>query len=233
MHNPHSGRILLAIASDTEAQGLRGRFPGFEAGVPWKPVPLTPEVDLVVTGVGKANAAGAVSHAIANASYAGVISAGIAGALPGCELGLGDPAVIRHAVLADEGVQAETVFIDLVELGFPPVAGSGRLLGSSTHLRERLASVGPACDVATVSTCSGTDQGAARIASRTGAWLEDMETAAIAIVCLRLGLPWCGVRVVSNTTGDRSKQVWAIPRAIDSLGDVIGRSLAAITSAIA
>lgn len=230
MHNPHSGRILLAIASDTEAQALRGRFPGFGAVVSWKPVPLAPGVDLVITGVGKANAAGAVAFAVANASYAGVLSAGFAGTLPGSELGIGDPAVIRHAMLADEGVQTEAAFIDLVELGFPPVAGADPRFGSEVHFRERLASIGPACDIATVSTCSGTDQGAARIASRTGAWLEDMETAAVAIACLRLGIPWCGVRVVSNTTGDRSRQVWDISRAIEVLGDVIGRSLASITS---
>ncbi len=214
------------MASKREVGSLSGQFPAAEGAVMWEATEIAPGVDLVITGVGKSNAAGAVTHATERRDYAVVLSAGIAGALPGCAVELAGAAVVRCATFADEGVEAETGFVDLHELGFPPIQGVGREFESSVVVRQQLASIGPACGVATVSTCSGTDHRAREIAARSGAWLEDMETAAIALCCLRQGVPWGGVRVVSNTTGDRSRQIWVMNDALETLGRVIGRALA-------
>ena len=89
----------------------------------------------------------------------------------------------------------------------------------------------PLCDatgpVATVSTCSGTDSLAAAVQTRTGAVVEAMEGAAVALVARRLDIPCGELRVVSNTTGDRPNQQWDIRGALDRLGAVIGRLAAA------
>lgn len=114
-------------------------------------------------------------------------------------------------------------------MGFPPVPGGGVSFDADPLLHDRLgAVVSTSASVATVSTCSGTDQQAIEIAARTGAALEDMETASIALVCARLGIPWCGIRAVSNTTGDRAAQVWDIPGATEALTRVIGPGLRAV-----
>jgi futalosine hydrolase len=87
-------------------------------------------------------------------------------------------------------------------------------------------------DIATVSTCSGTDELARAVAARTRACVEAMEGAAIAHALARLPgprIPFCEIRVVSNTTGDRSKQQWDIRGSLVKLSDVA----AALARAIA
>jgi nucleoside phosphorylase len=51
------------------------------------------------------------------------------------------------------------------------------------------------------------------IGSRTGALVEDMESAAVGLAAHRLGLAFACVRVVSNRTGNRAEQGWDLGRA--------------------
>lgn len=93
------------------------------------------------------------------------------------------------------------------------------------ELTEHLATL---CDVqgviATVSWCSGDDGCAAGVVSRTGAIAEAMEGAACAVATqlsdpsIRTG----ELRVISNTTGNRSKQVWDLDLALKNLITVLG-----------
>jgi futalosine hydrolase len=75
--------------------------------------------------------------------------------------------------------------------------------------------VGP---IATVATCSGTDEAAESIPRRTGALAEAMEGAAVVHAARRLGTPALEIRAISNTTGDRAEQVWDLDRALSALG---------------
>jgi nucleoside phosphorylase len=100
-------------------------------------------------------------------------------------------------------------------LGPAPVEGARVVVPG--WLVERLREVDGAAKVggvATVSTCSGTDVLAARVCERTGAVAEAMEGAAVALVGARLGVAAGEVRVISNTTGERSRQVWDLPTAL-------------------
>ncbi|HBS28303.1 MAG TPA: hypothetical protein DEB06_02375, partial [Phycisphaerales bacterium] len=68
------------------ARGDRGARAGRDDSTPqieWRARELSERFEMVVTGVGKANAAGAVARVLDAGRHAGVINLGVAGALPG------------------------------------------------------------------------------------------------------------------------------------------------------
>ncbi|MBA4119953.1 MAG: futalosine hydrolase [Isosphaera sp.] len=244
--SPHvtlgAGRgVLVVCATPLEAGALLA-----ELGVgslvahaqEWRPMPVLPGLKLLISGVGKANAAAATARALDPASDAGVLSIGIGGVLPTPEKNtpvnsaderratLGDVVVSTRSVYADEGLLTPEKFVDLHDMGFPagPWEGSGPW--APPAWLSTLRTLGDAQGViATVSTCSGTDQAAREVARRTGAVVEAMEGAAVAQVAERLGVAWGEVRVVSNTTGDRHAQRWEMRAALDRLAR-LGAALA-------
>ncbi len=186
----------------------------------WRPVVVAVRVYVVVTGVVLANAAGGGGAVVGGGWHGWALSIGIAGLLPGGGFELGGAASIERAILADEGVDTGAGFVSVDQMGFPPIAG-GCSLASDARMLEALARIAPRASVATVSTCSGTDARAAAVALRTGAGLEDMETAAVALVAARMGVGWGGLRVVSNTTGERAGQRWELQAALEGLRRII------------
>jgi futalosine hydrolase len=229
-------RLLVLVAAEIEARallaGLTTTDPPLVPVPPeWSRIEATGTLDLIRTGVGKTNAAAAAARFLDPARHAGVLSVGIAGALPGSGLLLGDAVLAEACVYADEGVQSDTGFRDLPAMGFPlgPFAGSAAPTDAALTraLAADLASAEPAPPrvgrVATVSTCSGTDALAAEVARRTGAIAEAMEGAAIAHVAARLGVPAGELRVISNTTGSRATQRWDIPLALARLRAIAAR----------
>lgn len=232
-------RILLVVATPLEAEALLSGMPG-RAGVtppPWTPAPVGPGLELIVTGIGKANAAGAVGAALARhesgGGVDGVVSIGIGGTLPvagGSVRVPGTAVLAAPSVFADEGVETSGGWLDAASIGFPVLAGvqvgEGIWPGAELRawLRPMVDGVGP---IATVSTCSGTDERASAIASRTGAAVEAMEGAAVGLACVRMGgIRFAEVRVVSNRTGERSRQGWDMDRAcarLRAIGMMIAR----------
>jgi futalosine hydrolase len=222
-----TGPILLAVAAPSEARAALaalGADPVL-ATQEWKAHQAGP-FEIVITGVGKACAAGGVARVLRPDHHAGVISVGIAGALPmdGKFAPNGTAIAATASVFADEGVQSPAGFSDIASLGFAPVPGAGVSLESDAGL---LALLAPVCDlragVATVSICSGTDEQARAIAQRTGAMAEAMEGAGVAVAARRLGVAHAELRVISNRTGDRERQGWDIPGALAKLAHVLGR----------
>lgn len=220
--------LLIVVAAEIEARAVLAAnddddFPRPLA--PWTLHPLTGGfVDLLVTGVGKAPAAGAVARLLNPERHAAVLSTGIAGTYGQAPLGAAVAAT--HCILADEGVATPDGFQDLAALGFPPTP-HGLSLPVSAPVLE---TVRPYCTheggINTVSTCSGTNALAAALHTRTGAIAEAMEGAAVALVAHRLNVPFGELRVISNTTGNRPAQVWNIKDALATLSRVIGALLA-------
>ncbi len=218
-------RALLVVAVDAEANALRRGFGLAEAShAAWSCVELTDRLDLVVTGVGKSNAAGATARTLAPIRHAAVLNVGIAGALPreGAEpLALASLVAATQSTLADEGMLAPTGFQSLAQMGFAPMPASGAdgmSVAAHAPLLEALGPLVNATDpVATVSTCSANDALARDVALRTGALAEAMEGAAVGTVALALHVPFLEIRAISNTTGDRDRQTWNIRAALDAL----------------
>jgi len=175
-----------------------------------------------------------------------LVNIGIAGTLPrlnGPSLGeaaansgveLLDVILASRSCYGDEGIQTPERFLDCWEMGFAlgPFAAEGVVgdlsvaaLLPQLRTADWAARSGP---VATVSTCSGTDSLAKAVALRTGAIAEAMEGAAVGhAVALKavarsnsngVAARFAELRVISNTTGDRARQVWKIKPALERLG---------------
>lgn len=231
--------VLLVVAAPSEARAVLRGFDadGAVGERDWMCHPLATGFELLVTGVGKSNAAGAVGRLLDPVRHWGVVNLGVCGALPvgggtplRFERGIGDVILADGSVFADEGVEGER-FVTTSELGFPPTpVSTDKAFRPSPDLRARLEPLAiVVAPIATVSTCAGTDALALRIAARTGAAAEAMEGAAIGLVCHRLAVPFAELRVVSNTTGFRTNQRWDLPGSLARLSDVARSLRAALT----
>ncbi len=182
----------------------------------------------MMTGIGKANAAGATARALSLDPPPDLaLNVGIAGALPGSGLGLGDVVVATASVYADEGLQTPKGFQHCAAMGFPlaPSAFPGPEVPVDAGVAEALRVGLPARAgrTACVSTCSGTDSLARAVVERTGAIAESMEGAAVMHAARLLRVPAGELRVISNTTGDREHQRWDIRLALERLAGVMSR----------
>jgi futalosine hydrolase len=176
---------------------------------------------VVVSGIGRVNAAAATTAALLEEGpFHGVLSVGIAGALPASMLAPGEVVVATACVYMEEGLQTPDGFQDTASMGFPLGDFTGNQVPVDPALTRFLP--GPRHDgaIATVATCSGTDALAQAVQARTGAIAEAMEGAAVVHAALRLGIRGGEIRVISNTTGDRGRQRWDLARAWTSLARV-------------
>jgi futalosine hydrolase len=189
----------------------------------WRLHHLNSRFDIVVSGIGKANAAAAAARSIDPARHGAVVSLGIAGGLPGAGLVPGDVVAATASVYADEGLLTPEAFLDCAQMGFPLGPFGGSRIDADPAvldiLRQVASAEGP---VATVSTCSGVNALAQQVRERTQAVAECMEGAAVAHVARRLGVASGELRVISNSTGDRGSQVWDLKGALAKLEQVVG-----------
>ncbi len=182
---------------------------------------------VVTAGVGRTNAAAATTEAIVRSKlpFDAVMSVGLAGALPGSNLKIGDCVVASSCVYMEEGIVTPKGFVNMAGLGFPLGDFEGNAVPVDERLLEKLSEaflIGP---IATVATCSGTDAAAAEVVRRTGAVAEAMEGAAVVHAARRLGVPAIELRAISNTTGDRSRQEWDFSRGFAALGEAMERAM--------
>jgi len=197
---------------------------------------------VTISGIGKANAAGATAWAIAtnSSSIERVINVGIAGVLPGGGLELGEVVVATESVFAEEGVRLPSGWEGVSALGFPlgdddeKWSKGNRIRGDeglSNEIANLIAKEDEGCVrrgvIATVACCSGTDGAAKEIVKRTGAIAEAMEGAAVVATARRLGRAAATeVRVISNTCGDRSNQRWDMKGAVGNVDQFLAAILA-------
>ena len=187
-----------------------------------KAVGTTVDGRTVVAGVGRTNAAAATTLAIiAHGPFDCVLSVGLAGALPGSNLQIGDIIAADTCVYAEEGIATPDGFHDMATLGWPLGDFEGNEVPCGPDLLRRLSDVLPICRIATVATCSGTDALANEIASRTHCVAEAMEGAAVVHAARLLKVPAIEIRVISNTTGDRGLQKWDREAALISLAEAM------------
>lgn len=239
--------LLIIAAAPAESRAVCAAFDRPPPDRDWVLVELGRNAWLTQSGVGKVNAALCAARVVDASRFDRVINLGVCGALPalhaGTTLQIGDVVIADRSVYADEGIATdgpgadETGFTDMSAAGFPPggwprPAFAGNALETDAALRSEIAqrlhaqSLRPVIGaLATVSTCSGTDALARAIALRTGAIAEAMEGAAIGHALARMFEPapaFAEVRIVSNTTGNRSRQAWDLKGALTRLTVVAG-----------
>lgn len=200
-------RILIMTAVDAERNAVL-------RGLGHLPESLKP--DILLAGVGPIAAAVNTAKALAAHPYELVISAGIGGGFPGIA-GIGSLVVADQIIAADLGVETAEGFCRLEDLGFGLTQVPADL-DLSCRLFERLrksalpAHQGP---ILTVSTASGTEKSAARLAARIpGAAAEAMEGFGVALAAQDFGVPILEIRAISNLVGPRNRADWKIKEAL-------------------
>jgi futalosine hydrolase len=218
-----AGRLLVVTAVDAERDAVRaGLAPTLIDRVTVEPV-----------GVGPAASAAGTARLLALAEAAGrpyqaVIGAGIAGGFPN-RAAVGATVLATRSIAADLGAESPEGFLPLDELGFGPVIrlADPALLDA---LRARL----PAAlsgDILTVSTVTGTVEGAATLAGRhPRALAEGMEGYGVACAAATAGVPFAELRTISNPIGPRDRSAWHIGKALAALTHA-ATAITAVTAA--
>jgi futalosine hydrolase len=179
-------------------------------------------VELLHAGVGKANAAAAATL-LALREPEAMIVLGCGGAFRARGLAIGDLALASCEIFGDEGVITPEGFLDLAAMRLPllvspegphyndyPVDPAWR-----KRAEQALAPFAAAAGIhlasgpfVTVSTGSGTNAVGDELAQRTGGLCENMEGAAVALVCARNHIPFFELRGISNLVEDRDLTRW-------------------------
>lgn len=179
-----------------------------------------PCLTVLQTGVGKANAAGAVAAELTRAringsDYAGVISLGVSGSYQ--DLPSGTTVCCSQAVLADEGMELEGSFESLKSMGWAKTVFPLDMEVDWIECLSLQADI--AGGVNTISAISGTVAMAQRYQLRTQAIAEDMETASLALVSQQFGVPFGALRVICNECG--SSKPWDLNIGLDRLSELV------------
>jgi len=181
---------------------------------------------LAVTGIGKANAASALTALLENVVPELVINIGCAGAYEEGGLGVGELAMATEEVFGDEGVMTPDGWHSLELIGIPVVSKNGERFFNRFPLTRW--AVDKAAQVAemgkltlhqgafvTVSTVSGTALRGFEMFRRFGGICENMEGAAVAQVASIYGVDCLEIRAISNLVEDRDLSRWNIPLAVE------------------
>ncbi|MFQ3639860.1 MAG: futalosine hydrolase [Chloracidobacterium sp.] len=226
--------LLIVTAVATELQDAFGRW--IELPVAQLPVgqlvSVSPQIVVLVTGVGAVRAAAATTLTLSRQSFAALLHAGVGGAYPDAQLRVGDVVVALSECDPQAGIVTPDGYRDLGGLGFPLTDDVPNRLVFDTPWADwvaRQAAPAPRVPFATVQCCSGTDADAATMASRAAAAVENMEGLAVAWTARQFGVPYAALRAISNVTGDRHRQQWNFPAACAALA----RALNAILDALA
>lgn len=187
--------ILLAVATEFEGALLRERLSG------------RADAKVIVTGVGPVNAAHAVTVAIVEHTPKAIVVCGVGGAYPGSGLAVGDVACAQMECYGDLGASSPNGFLDMQALGFPVIASPSPIFND---LPMQIFPVDRRVKFVTVSTCTGTEDIAQSIESRTGGAVENMEGAAVAHVAHLHRIAVGELRGISNIVTNRDQASWRL-----------------------
>ncbi|HVW07434.1 MAG TPA: futalosine hydrolase [Bryobacteraceae bacterium] len=184
---------------------------------------LKPHLPVLVTGVGAVNAAIALTRFLERDGPHAILSCGIGGAYPGAALQPATAVWAESECYGDLGAASAEGFLDMQALGFPVIAGAAPIYNIlPVTLRPRDAT---ARRFVTVNTCTGSDDTAREIETRTGGAVETMEGAAIAHVAALYGIPMGEVRGISNRAGNRDRASWRVKEAAAAAQNALLRSI--------
>lgn len=184
------------------------------------------DLALCVTGVGLVNAALAAGRLLACAPLSGLVNIGVAGSSDLSLLPLGAVCAAASETWPEYGLEAPEG-PDPRALRFPVHAGPGGVVWQDIPLDPGAAARAmglalppdlPLARGLSVSTVTATAATAARLRERHGPGMENMEGFALALACLRAGLPFLELRAVSNRVGARPPEGWDLPGALSALG---------------
>lgn len=198
--------------------------------------PQSAAFDLLVCGVGPvASAATLAAHlATRTSSCAGVVLSGVGGLYPQESAnsaglpGLLDICLAEREILADFGIAAphgaepfSTTDFDVTR-DFPL---RSPLTGKAAELLAELAVPFYRGAFLTLNAATATRERGLALRDRHQGLCENMEGAAVALVCRRFDLPLLEIRCISNMVEDRDLSRWRLAEAIGRQAEVMARLL--------
>lgn len=186
-------------------------------------------VSLIISGIGKTNAASAATYMINKYRPQILILFGIGGAYPLTGLSIGDVAVAEREFYGDEGVITRKGFQGTELIGIPLLKKGRKRFFNEFSLNERLVRIvkgaikGPfkSGNFVTLSSTTGTVERAVELRDRYSAICENMEGASVAHVCKAFGRDLIEIRGISNIVEDRDPSRWDIEKGIRSCSDAL------------
>ena len=175
-------------------------------------------LDFLITGVGSLNTSYALMKHLQVKKPDVIIMAGIAGSLT-TKLQLGDVVVIKDEALADLAVQEKDGYKDVFDLKllapnqFPYT--KKKLVNPFSVLMERI--LLQQVSSVTVNQITSSKKTAELYHNKYKAAIENMEGAALHLVCIMENIPFVQIRAISNMVGERNKKKWQLKEAVENL----------------
>jgi futalosine hydrolase len=212
-------RLLQALRGRAEVE--IGRKPAWTGELDGAPVVLFP------AGMGKTNAAHALTALLETRPVRGVMGFGVGGAYAGSGLEMLDVALASTVAYGDEGVEAPDGWMSTEGIGIPLIDRGGvRVFNQIALDPDRVRRAADALETAgmaprvgpfvTVSACSGTAARGAMVGARFAGICEGMEGAALAHVAALYEVPFLELRAVSNHVEDRDLSRWRLRAAAEA-----------------
>jgi futalosine hydrolase len=206
--------LLLAVATENEILPLK-QF-----------LAATDQVEFLITGMGPVITAVSLSSYLAlhGSKIDGVLNIGVAGAYVGSGLEMLDICRAQQEYLGDFGICMQ----DGIQNFDPELLKSSSPLLFDTDLGQRIKSILIENNIdfknvnfVTVNCCSGTITRGEYLRDKFAAGCENMEGAAVAMVCQKFNVPCVELRCVSNMVEDRKEKNWQLAEAIKKICRVV------------
>jgi futalosine hydrolase len=208
--------ILIATATYNETNTTSAWLDGMRGTVNGN------KIEVLITGIGGAATAYALTRHIALKKPDLVIQAGIGGSFKS-SLSPESIVFVKEEVFADLGAIENDQIVDTFDLGLTAVDEqpfTNRMLVNSNIDRwagYRVSFVRGA----TINCISSTPQQVQQIVQKYDPDVESMEGAALHYVCLQEKIDFIQLRAVSNYVGERNKNNWKMKEAIAGLNDFL------------
>jgi futalosine hydrolase len=182
-------------------------------------------LELLVVGMGPVAAAANLSRHLAlhGSKIHGVINIGVGGAYVGSGLELLDMCLARQETFGDFGICQQERIQDfdpgLTDLNTPFVFDNDLVTSCKDILNRREVAYKETAFV-TVNCCTGSEDRGKYLRQKFKAGCENMEGAAVVMVCNTFNIPCVEIRCISNMVEDRNLDKWQLVQAIERGCDV-------------
>ena len=202
--------LLVAVATENEIRPLKQFLSSEES------------LEVLVTGMGPAATAANLSNYLAlhGSNIDGVINIGVGGAYFDSGLTLLDICLADKEFFGDFGICMQDEILDF-EPGLSqltaPFLFRNELVSCSKNILRVHDMEFKIVNFVTVNCCSGTKKRGEYLRGKFAAGCENMEGAAVAMVCDIFNIPCVELRCISNMVEDRNAANWMLEDAIDEI----------------
>ena len=202
--------FLIAVATENEIKPLA---PFLAAAA---------QLDVLITGMGPVATAASLSQYLSlhGSGIDGVLNFGVTGAYINSGLALLDICLAQQEVLGDFGICMQDTIEDFdpgLLKGYKPLSFNNDLVLRFENILRGHNIVFKVVNFVTVNCCSGTTVRGEFLRQKFAAGCENMEGAAVAMVCKNFNIPCVELRCVSNMVQDRVTAEWHLAEAIEKI----------------